>query len=63
LVNGYKAIVMRPDTHENIPGFGHGKKSLELMGPIHFRRTLHLEDKDTVEVQLEGDDAWWNSGR
>jgi CTP-dependent riboflavin kinase len=62
LVNGIKAIIMRPDTHENIPGFGHGKNCLELMSPIHFQRTLQLRDGDEVEVQLEGDDAWWNSG-
>jgi len=63
LVEGYQAIIMRPDTHETIPGWGHGTNHFELMGRVHFRETLGLRDGSTVELQIEGDDAWWESGR
>ena len=62
LVEGYKGIIMRPNTHETIPGYGHGKNHLELMGRIRFREALRLRDGDTVNVEVEGDDAWWDSG-
>lgn len=31
LVSGMKAIIMRPDTHETLPNWGHGPGHLELM--------------------------------
>ena len=62
LINGYRAIIMRPDTHERISGYGHGKNHLELMGRVNFRETLRLQDGDAVTVEVEGDDAWWDSG-
>jgi len=62
LVEGYKGIIMRPDTHETIPGYGHGKDHLELIGRIRFREALRLRDGDTINVEVEGDDAWWDSG-
>ena len=55
LVEGFKAIIMRPDTHETRPGWGHGKNHLELMGQIHFRETLGLEDGSPVRLELEGE--------
>ena len=51
LINGYKAIIMRPDTHETRPNWGHGKSHLELMSPYHLRDTL------------EGNNDWWCSGK
>lgn len=62
LVSGLRAIIMRPDTHEKRPNWGHGKAHLELMSPFHLRRTLVLNDGDEIEIQVEGDDNWWNSG-
>jgi CTP-dependent riboflavin kinase len=63
LVSGYRAIAVRPDSHEIGPGQFHGKAYLELMGQIHFRSVLRLQDGSVVEVQVEGDDPWWESGK
>ena len=62
LVAGYKGLIMRPDSHEIREGQFHGKSHLELMGQNHFRTLLGLADESIVEVQVEGDDAWWQSG-
>jgi len=63
LVAGYKALIVRPDSHELGTGHFHGKAYLELMGQIHFRKSLGLADGAVIEVQVEGDDLWWHSGR
>lgn len=63
LISGYKAIIMRPDTHETRPNWGHGKAHLELMSHFHLRNTLGLKDGDKVEIQVEGNDEWWISGK
>jgi CTP-dependent riboflavin kinase len=52
---------MRPDSHET--GRYHGKAHLELMGQKNFRENLALTDGSKVEVQVEGDDEWWISGK
>jgi CTP-dependent riboflavin kinase len=62
LVEGHKAVIMRPDTHERMPGYGHGTNHLELMGQVQFREVLRLYDGGPVNVEIEGDDAWWDSG-
>ena len=62
LVAGHKGLIMRPDSHEVGAGQFHGKSHLELMGQKNFRQTLGLSDKSEVEVQVEGDDTWWQSG-
>ena len=56
LVSGYKAIIVRPDSHEIGAGQFHGKAYLELMGQIHFRTALGLKDGSLVEVQVEVED-------
>ena len=48
---------MRPDTHER--GMFHGPKHLELIGTVKLRQVLELEDGSEVDIELEGDDAWW----
>ncbi len=63
LVSGYRAIIVRPDSHEIGAGHFHGKAYLELMGQIHFRSALGLQDGSIVEVQVEGGDLWWLSGK
>ncbi len=62
LVAGYKGLIMRPDSHEIGVGQFHGKSHLELMGQKHFRTVLGLTDGGVVEVQVEGDATWWQSG-
>jgi hypothetical protein len=42
---------MRPDTHEPVPGYGHEKNHLELMGRMRFREALRLQDGDAVNVK------------
>ena len=56
-VRGFRMIIMRPDSHER-PG-GIGANVLELVSPIKLRDTWELRDGDLLEVQIEGDDAWW----
>ena len=63
LLAGYKALIVRPDSHELGAGQFHGKAYLEVMGQINFREALGLADGSTVEVQVEGDDLWWLSGK
>jgi CTP-dependent riboflavin kinase len=63
LISGFKAIIMRPDTHETRPNWGHGKNHLELMSPFYLRSALNLKDGDEVIVQVEGDEDWWKSGK
>ena len=62
LVAGYRGLIMRPDSHEEGAGQFHGKAHLELMGQRNFREALGLANGSSVEVQVEGDDAWWLSG-
>ncbi|HUY90030.1 MAG TPA: DUF120 domain-containing protein [Pirellulales bacterium] len=57
-IGGLRALVMRPETHEQ--GTAPGATRLELMCTVRLRDHLHLEDGDKVSVELEGDDAWWN---
>lgn len=58
VVQRRKAIIMRPDTHETV-GWGHGTKHLELMAVVRFRDVLGLANGSRIEVEVEGDDAWW----
>jgi CTP-dependent riboflavin kinase len=62
LIHGRKAIIVRPEKHETVPGYGHGKAYLEIMGAVHLRSGLNLKDGHEVKVEIEGDDEWWNSG-
>jgi CTP-dependent riboflavin kinase len=50
-------IIMRPEPHEQ-PG-GIGANVLELVSPLHLRTTWGVADGDPLEVEVEGDDAWW----
>ena len=62
IVEGYKALIMRPDSHEIGDGQFHGKKHLELMGQVKFREVLGLANGSIVEVEVGGDEQWWKSG-
>ena len=63
IISGLKAIIMRPDTHETKPNYGHGKDHLKLMSPFHLRTELNLKDGDRVTVEVEGGEDWWGAGR
>ena len=63
LVRGIRALIMRPDTHENTPPFGHGPAHLELLSEYHLTSELGLSPGSIVDVEVEGDEAWWQSGR
>jgi hypothetical protein len=56
-VRGHRMIIMRPDSHE-LPG-GIGADVIELVSPIHLRDSWGLVDGDQLQVDVEGDDAWW----
>lgn len=58
-VGGVRAIIMRPDTHES--GLAHGPAHLELLAAVNLREHLDLRDGDSVQVEVEGDDAWWSA--
>jgi CTP-dependent riboflavin kinase len=56
-VRGHRMIIMRPDSHE-LPG-GLGADVLELISPLHLRTDWGLQDLDELEVEVEGDQSWW----
>ncbi|HUI82259.1 MAG TPA: hypothetical protein VLY24_30260 [Bryobacteraceae bacterium] len=56
----HKAIITRPESHE-MDNVYHGPAHFEVMGVIHFCKTWNLRIGDEIEVQVEGDDAWWHS--
>jgi CTP-dependent riboflavin kinase len=56
-ISGVRAIIMRPDSHKC--GEAHGPAHLELMARVNLRQALGLKTGDSVEVEIEGDDAWW----
>jgi hypothetical protein len=63
IVRGLKAVIMRPEPHERVPGYGHGPAHVELMSAYHPRSTLRLSDGDILQVEVEGDEDWWAAGR
>jgi hypothetical protein len=56
-VRGHRMIIMRPDSHQ-LPG-GIGADVLELVSPLHLRSAWRLRDLDELEVEVEGDQSWW----
>jgi hypothetical protein len=57
-VRGHRMIIMRPDSHEGVKG---GARVLELVSPISLRHTWGLVNDNVLEVEVEGDDSWWNA--
>ncbi len=57
----HKAIITRPESHE-VNNQYHGTAYFEIMGLIHFRDSWSLQNGDEIEIQVEGDEAWWQSG-
>jgi CTP-dependent riboflavin kinase len=56
-VRRHRMIIMRPDSHE-LPG-GIGADVLELVSPLHLRSAWGLRDLEELEVEVEGDQSWW----
>jgi CTP-dependent riboflavin kinase len=63
VVLGLRALIMRPETHETIPGYGHGPAHIELMSPHNLTRTLGLSPGMILDLEVDGDDEWWASAR
>ena|SRR6266571_6508785 len=57
-VRGFRMFIMRPDSHERLDGSG--ANVLELISPMKLRDTWGLHDGDLLDVEVEGDEAWWN---
>lgn len=58
-VRGQRMFIMRPHTHE--PPYGSAANVLELISPIKLREEWGLVDGDILEIEIEGDEAWWNA--
>ena len=58
-IRGLRGVITRPDSHER--GYAHGPSHIEIMGEHHFRNVLNLKDNDIVQVEVEGNEEWWNS--
>ncbi len=56
-VRRHRMIIMRPDSHE-LPG-GIGADVLELVSPLHLRMAWGLQDLEELEIEVEGDESWW----
>jgi len=56
-INGIKCVIVRPDDHFQVGTF---KQRIEIMCPLNLRQTLMLKDDDKVNVEIQGDDRWWN---
>lgn len=63
IVRGIRALIMRPNTHEHTPPYGHGPAHLELLSEYHLTNELGLSSGSVIDVEVEGDEAWWRSGR
>ena len=60
VVDGVRAIIMRPNTHED--GYAHGPSHIELLSTVVLRETLRVENGSVVDVEVEGDEDWWSRG-
>ncbi len=58
-VRGVRMLILRPDTHE--PPQGTRANFLELIGPFRLREAWGLKDGDRLDVEVEGDEAWWQA--
>jgi Domain of unknown function DUF120 len=56
-VRGHRMIIMRPDSHELSGRVG--ADVLELISPLHLRTAWGLQDGEELEIQVEGEEGWW----
>jgi hypothetical protein len=56
-------IIMRPVSHEQqlmgIGADGYWADVLEVISPLHLRTVWALHDLDELEIEVEGDQSWW----
>ncbi|MGH8543125.1 MAG: DUF120 domain-containing protein [Gammaproteobacteria bacterium] len=57
-VRGCRMFIMRPESHEHPAGIG--ANVLELVSPMNLRDVWRLRDGDPLEIEVEGDEQWWN---
>ena len=65
-IRGIRCCIMRPDFHEMVPESEPERRldaltRLEIMSDRHLRTALNLINGDTVEVEVDGDENWWNA--
>jgi CTP-dependent riboflavin kinase len=60
-VGGVQALIMRPNMH--IDGHAHGPAHIELLSTFVLRDHLCAKDGDIVDVEVEGDEHWWQGKR
>jgi CTP-dependent riboflavin kinase len=56
-VQGHRAVILRPETHES--GNGHGDAHIELLAEVHLRSALGLHDDDILDVTVGHDLPCW----
>jgi hypothetical protein len=56
-VRGHRMIIMRPNSHELTGRIG--ADVLELISPLHLRTAWGLRDLEELEIEVEGDESWW----
>jgi hypothetical protein len=60
-VRGSKMFIMRPDSHERAqPGPNDPARVIELISPLKLREAWGLEDDSVLEVEVDGDQEWWD---
>lgn len=60
-VRGLRCCIIRPDSHETQGN--DGAKVLEIMSEYCLRNHLGLSNGDQLEVEVEGDEVWWQAQR
>jgi CTP-dependent riboflavin kinase len=60
LVNGMRCCIMRPHTHE-VYGLPAWASVLEVMAPVRLRDYFGLHDGDSLSVEVEGGEDWWQA--
>ena len=56
-VNDYRSAIVRPRDHFEVAKF---RNRIEVMSSVNLRDELGLTDDAEVDVQLQGDENWWD---
>jgi DNA polymerase alpha-binding protein Ctf4 len=61
-VRGHRMFIMRPDSHEQHPaGPRDPARVIELVSRLKLRDAWGLKDGNVLEVEVEGNDEWWDA--